>query len=90
MNRLRKTGERLAVSLIFLLGVSALAGCNLRQRQGEDLTEATKVELKAFTYNLAYTKEEKTGICYAVLNNATDGFRNTLTFATVPCDKVGL
>lgn len=28
MNRLRKTGKLLAVSLIFLLGVSALAGCS--------------------------------------------------------------
>ena len=90
MNRLRKTGQLLAVSLIFLLGASALVGCNLRQRQGEDLTEATKVELKTLTDNLAYTKEEKTGVCYAVLNNSTNGFRNTFTFAAVPCDKVGL
>ena len=90
MKKLHDRTALLAVSLIFLLGVSALQGCNVRQRQGEDLTEATKMELKAFTNNLAYTKEEKTGICYAVLNNATDGFRNTLTFAAVPCDRVGL
>jgi len=91
MKNPRNRTALLAVGLIFLLGVSALGGCNfLRQRKGEDLAEATKAELRAFIDNMAYVKDEKTGLCYAVLNNTTDGYRNTFTFAIVPCDKVGL
>lgn len=49
MNRLRKTGKLLAVSLIFLLGVSALAGCaNTKNIDGTEYD----------TYGL-FSKDEK-------------------------------
>lgn len=60
----------------------------LRVREGEDMALTNDTEVAQFKARLRYVYDENTDLCYAVLNNYTDGFRNTFTFAAIPCDKV--
>ena len=75
--------------LLLLIAIMLIAGCDMRLRAGEDITFLTYAEEKSFVSNLLYVKDSK-GICYAVLNNKTDGFRNTFTFSSVDCVRAGL
>ena len=75
---------------ISVLAIVLLAGCgDLRKKEGEDLHKANAEELDVFVSKLVYKKDDN-GICYAVLNNHTDGFRSTFTFTNVDCEKAGL
>lgn len=82
MNKSLITG--LLVAVVFVV-----TSCSLRQNVGEDMHTPNPTELEVFVNNLAYTKDTH-GICYAVLNNHTQGHRSTFTFSTIPCDRVWL
>lgn len=77
-------------TLLTLVLLFTISSCSLREREGEDLKFTNKAEAKAFLYNINYVKDSARGLCFAVLNNATDGYRNTFTFSEVSCKKVGL
>ena len=78
------------MKLIFILVIFLIvSGCELRARIGEDIDVMNEQEEIRFSGNLRYIKDRK-DICYAVLNNKTDGHRNTFTFASVDCVRAGL
>lgn len=80
-----KNSKLLIVLLIILL--VSLSGCDARLEKGEDLTITNHVEAEIIKMNLTYIKDQK-GNCFAVLNNKTDGFRNTFTMAKVNCESL--
>lgn len=84
-----KFTKKPAIALYAMLAVVLLCGgCNLRQNAGEDLHKANEEECDVIKAKLTYIKDEKTGLCFAVLNNHTDGYRSTFAIACVPCDSL--
>lgn len=83
INRLAPAFASVLLAVVLLCG-----GCNIRQDAGEDLHKANEEECDVIKAKLTYIKDEKTGLCFAVLNNHTDGFRSTFAIACVPCDSL--
>lgn len=77
---------KLSYAFYTLLVAFLFTGCNLRMDKGEDLNRTNILEAQKIKESITYIKDEKTGLCFAVLNNHTDGFRSTFTMACVPCD----
>lgn len=71
-----------------LVFVCSLSACNLREHNGEDQSQTNIKQVNAILNSLTYIKDESNDLCFAVLNNATNGFRNTFTIATVDCTKI--
>lgn len=70
-----------------LLCAVLFAGC-LRFRVGEDLFIPNSHEISRLKQSIIYIKDERTNLCFACINNATDGFRNTFVISNVPCENV--
>lgn len=75
-------------TLYTLLAAFLFTGCNPRMGKGEDLNKTNILEVQKIKQSITYIKDEKIGLCFAVLNNHTDGFRSTFTIACVPCDSL--
>ena len=76
--------NQLLIVLLSVLLVS-LGGCSdIRQEKGKDLTKTNLTESETIKVNLTYIEDQK-GNCFAVLNNKTNGYRNTFTMASVNC-----
>jgi Tfp pilus assembly protein PilP len=73
--------------IVLVVSCLAMVGC-LRLRQGEDITTMTREELEKVAASIEYISDARTELCFAVINNYTDGFRNTFVIANVQCDKV--
>ena len=71
-----------------LVAVLFCGGCNPRQNEGEDLHKTNDDEAQVIKDKLTYIKDDKTRLCFAVLNNHTDGFRSTFAITCVPCDSL--
>lgn len=82
-----KLNTKTAIAAYAMLVAILFCGCNLRQNKGEDLNETNDLEVRVIKDKLTYIKDDKTGLCFAVLNN-TDGFRNTFAITCVPCDSL--
>ncbi len=80
--------SKVAICLYLVLATFLFAGCNLRADKGEDLHKTNILEVQVIKENLTYIYDERTGLCFAVLNNHTDGFRSTFTITCVPCDSL--
>jgi len=71
-----------------LLATVLFYSCGLRARQGEDIHVTNDEEAIVIKSKITYIKDERTGLCFAVLNNSTDGFRSTFSITCVPCDSL--
>ena len=71
-----------------LLATVLFSSCGLRARQGEDIHNTNDEEAIVIKSRITYIKDERTGLCFAVLNNSTDGYRSTFTITCVPCDSL--
>lgn len=71
-----------------LLATVLFSSCEIRERQGEDLNITNEDEVSTIKSKITYIKDDKTGLCFAVLNNSTDGFRSTFSITCVPCDSL--
>lgn len=71
-----------------LCGVVWLA-TNLRERKGEDIQVLTDAERDEVVTSIRYARDPRTGLCFAILAQNTDGFRTTFSVANVPSDVCG-
>lgn len=85
MKKLRLLPSAVLAAILMLCAVSS---CGLRAREGEDLHPTNEVEATVIKSNLTYIHDERTGLCFAILNNSTDGFRSTFSITCVPCDSL--
>lgn len=85
---MRNLSKKLSYTLYILLVAFLFTGCNLRVDKGEDLFQTNILEVQKIKQSITYIKDEQTGLCFAILNNHTDGFRSTFTMACVPCDSL--
>lgn len=76
--------------VIALYAMLLCCGCDLQQYggRGQDIHKANEEECDMIKAKLTYIKDEKTELCFAVLNNYTHGFRSTFAIACVPCDSL--
>lgn len=58
------------------------------QGHGDDIAAANEQEIAKIKENLRYFKDDKTGLCFAVLNNQTSGMHATFSITAVPCEKL--
>jgi len=79
---------KLSYAFYTFLVAFLFTGCNPRMSKGEDLNQTNILEVQKIKQSITYIKDEQTGLCFAVLNNHTDGFRSTFTIACVPCDSL--
>ncbi len=79
---------KISYALYILLVAFLFTSCNPRMDKGEDVFTTNILEVQKIKQSITYIEDEKTGLCFAVLNNHTDGFRSTFTMACVPCDSL--
>ncbi len=73
---------------IILLALLVFGCQDIRKNEGEDLHHTNEDEVKVIKDKITYIKDYRTGLCFAVLNNHTDGFRSTFIITCVPCDSL--
>ncbi|MCP4215673.1 MAG: hypothetical protein GY765_13550 [bacterium] len=68
--------------MIFVL----LAACDINP------SKFGKEEAQEFTKNITYVKDNKTGLCFALIASRRTGVasQSGMGITTVPCDKTGL
>ncbi len=74
--------------IAIVLAVIILSSCAIRENKGEDLHKTNEEECDVIKSKLTYLRDEKTGLCFAVLNNHTNGHRSTFAITCVPCDSL--
>ncbi len=72
----------------YLFLLLLMSSCTLRFNKGEDLFPINSDEIKALKGRINYFKDNQTGLCFAVWNNHTDGYRSTFITTCVPCDSL--
>ncbi|PRY40826.1 hypothetical protein CLV58_1069 [Spirosoma oryzae] len=76
--------------LVASLGLVLFQSCGgpVRKREGEDIVDVNATEINKVNSSIHYTRDPRTNLCFAVLNNEADGFRNVFSIACVPCDSL--
>lgn len=82
---MRNSNRILTVACAPLLGM-ALSGCEARL----NVQSATAEDAAKIAGDIAYMKDARTELCFAVLKSQTHGPLYVASITHVPCDKAGL